>query len=192
APATQLTTTPQPATTQPTAAAPIPAAVVVLKGVVDEYSQETLLKRIDQAKANGVKTVILQLDTPGGLVLAAQQITGYLREQHDIHTVAFVNHKALSAGIMIGLSCDELVMAPGAMIGDCAPIMMTDDGTLQTLGETERAKMESPILADFYASSLRNGYDPLLTQSMVSMKRVVRYLQSPDGKTRKFVDDKDA
>ena len=52
--------------------------------------------------------------------------------------------------------------------------------------------MESPILADFYASSLRNGYDPLLTQSMVSMKRVVRYLQSPDGKVKKFVDDKDA
>src|SRR2546429_9676538 len=92
-----------PAATQSATTQPAPAAVVMLKGVVDEYSQETLLKRIDQAKANGVKTVILQLDTPGGLVLAAQQITGYLREQHDIHTVAFVNHKALSAGIMIGL-----------------------------------------------------------------------------------------
>jgi len=38
----------------------------------------------------------------------AQQITGYLRSQSSIHTVAFVDHKAYSAGIMIGLACDEL------------------------------------------------------------------------------------
>src|SRR3954467_1965836 len=81
--------------TQPTADTPAPAtrpalaAVVVLKGVVDEYSQETLIQRFEQAKAAGAKTIILKLDTPGGLVLAAQQITTYLREQKDIHTVAF-------------------------------------------------------------------------------------------------------
>src|SRR5215204_941686 len=89
------TTTSAPAATQPT-----PAAVVLLKGVVDEYSQETLIQRIEKAKAEGAKTVILQLNTPGGLVSAAEAITSYLREQHGIRTVAFVDHKALSAGIM--------------------------------------------------------------------------------------------
>ena len=185
----QSTTAPAPALASPATTQSTPAAVVVLKGRIDEYSQETLLKRIDQAKAAGAKTIILELDTPGGLVLAAQQITGYLREQKEIHTVAFVNHRALSAGIMIGLSCDELVMSPGSFIGDCAPIMMSDDDKLQTVGATERAKMESPILADFYASSVRNGYDPLLTASMVTMNRVVRYLQSPDGTQKRFVDE---
>ena len=176
------------ATTQPAVA----AAVVVLKGVVDEYSQETLIDRFEKVKAAGAKTVVLKLDTPGGLVLAAQQITSYLRSQDTIHTVAFVDHKAYSAGIMIGLACDELVMAPGSYIGDCAPIMMSDDGKLESMGETERAKMESPILADFYTSSIRNHYDPLLTQSMVSMKRVVRFLQNSDGTQKRFVDDRDA
>jgi membrane-bound serine protease (ClpP class) len=187
-----LAQTTAPATAPAAATQPVPAAVVVLKGVVDEYSQETLLQRFEQAKAQGAKTVILQLNTPGGLVSAAESITSYLREQHTIHTVAFVDHKALSAGIMIGLSCDELVMAPSSLIGDCAPIMMTSSGELQSLGAAERAKAESPILADFYASSVRNGYDPLLTQSMVTMGRVVRYLQNPDGTAKKFVDEKDA
>ena len=188
APTTTPTSAPAAAaTTQPTR-----AAVVLLKGVIDEYSQEMLIQRIERAKAEGAKTVILQLNTPGGLVSAAEAITSYLREQHTIRTVAFVDHKALSAGIMIGLSCDELVMAPSSLIGDCAPIMMTSSGDLQSLGAAERAKAESPILADFYASSIRNGYDPLLTQSMVTMGRVVRYLQNADGTAKRFVDDKDA
>src|SRR4051794_15971242 len=67
------TTTP---TTNPTVAAtkPVaqnPAAVVVLKGVVDEYTRDTFLKRCNEAKANGAKTLIVVLNTPGGLVMAA-------------------------------------------------------------------------------------------------------------------------
>src|ERR1043165_7886821 len=86
-----------------------PAAVVVLKGVVDEYSEQALIGRFEKAKADGARTVILKLDTPGGRVRAPKQLPGSLRSQNPIHTVAFVDHKAYSAGIMIGLACDELV-----------------------------------------------------------------------------------
>lgn len=165
------------------------AAVVVLRGVIDEYSQETLIQRIEQAKAAGAKTIILQLHTPGGLVSAAQEITHYLREQNaGIHTVAFIDGHAYSAGTMIAIACDEIVMAPGSFMGDCAPIVMTDEGDLHTLGATERAKAESPVLADFYLSSTRNGYDPLLTSSMVSMNRTVHFIANAEGKKR-FVED---
>ena len=174
----------------PAPMAPTPAAVVVLKGEVDNYSSAALLKHCEQAKADGAKTIILVLNTPGGLVSAAMDITHYLRSQTKVHTIAFVDNMAYSAGIMIGLSCDELVMSPQSHIGDCAPIMLTDNGGLQSVGETERAKMESPILAEFRESSVRNGYDPLLTSSMVSMRVVVHYIESPTGE-KKFVDDKD-
>ncbi len=167
-----------------------PTAVVVLKGEVDDYSRDALIKHCEQAKADGAKTIILVLNTPGGLVSAAMDITHYLRSQTTVHTIAFVDNMAYSAGIMIGLSCDELVMTPQSHIGDCAPIMLTSDGGLQSVGDTERAKMESPILAEFRESSARNGYDPLLTSSMVSLRVVVHYIQSPTGE-KKFVDDKD-
>jgi membrane-bound serine protease (ClpP class) len=156
--------------------------------VVDDYSRDMLFKRFNAARAAGAKTIILALDTPGGLVTAALDISRFLRSQNDVHTVAFVNGKALSAGIMIGLAADELVMAPASLIGDSAPIAMRGDGQLHSLGETERAKIESPILADFYASAVRNGYDPLLTAAMVAVGRVVHYVQSPDGQQRRFVD----
>jgi membrane-bound serine protease (ClpP class) len=167
-----------------------PAAVVQLHGEIDEYSRDALMRRFDQAKAAGARTIILEEDTPGGLVTASLDIARFLRGQDEIHTVAFVNGKALSGGIMVGLACDELVMAPGSLIGDSAPIALSKNGGLETLGQTERAKAESPVLADFYASSIRNGYDPLLTSAMVSLGRVVHFVQSPDGKARRFVDDK--
>src|SRR5215469_8187997 len=64
------------------------AVVVVLKADIDEYSQETLIRRMEQAKAAGAKTIILQLKTRGGLVTVAQEITRYLRNQTDVHVIA--------------------------------------------------------------------------------------------------------
>src|SRR4051812_23424740 len=65
------------ATTQPALTGP--AAVVVLKGEVDDYSRDAVIKRFNQAKASGAKTIILVLNTPGGLVMAAMDITHFLR-----------------------------------------------------------------------------------------------------------------
>jgi membrane-bound serine protease (ClpP class) len=179
----------QPADPPATANAPVPAAIVKLEGQIDNYNRDNFTKRFNQAKATGVKTIIVDLDTYGGLVTAGLDISRFLKSQSDIHTIAFVgsNSKAISAGAMIALACDEIVMAPGALLGDCAPIAMRSDGGVETLGDTERAKSESPILADFRDSAQRNGYDPLLVSSMVSVKITVHWVQGPDG-TRRFVD----
>src|SRR5205085_10320993 len=107
-----------------------------------------------------------------------------------LHTVAFIQDKAYSAGAMIALACDEIVMEPGSVIGDCAPIVYRSDGSLESLAPAERAKAESPILADFRDSAQRNGYDPLLAEAMVSVDRVVHYVQSSDGQ-RRLVNDSD-
>ena len=57
----------------------------------------------------------------GGLVSAGLEISHFLKSQRDVHTIAFVGAKAISAGAMIAIACDEIVMAPSAQIGDCAP-----------------------------------------------------------------------
>lgn len=142
------------------------AAIITLRGTIDDYNRDALIRRFESVKERGVGTVILEIDTYGGLVTAGLDISRYLKQQ-DIHTIAFVKNKAISAGAMIALACDEIVMEPGSQIGDCAPIVYSQDGTLQTLGTAERAKAESPILADFRDSARRNGYDPALIETMV-------------------------
>jgi len=91
---------------------------------------------------------------------------------------------------MIAMACDEIVMSHSASLGDCAPISIRDDGTMETMGQTEREKHESPILSDFRNSAGRNHHDPLLAQAMVSLPIIVHWVQSPDG-ARRFVDERE-
>lgn len=177
----------KPATTTPSSAAPTPTVVIQLSGTVDDFNRDALKKRFADARELGATTVILDVDTYGGAVSSALDISRFIKQQKDLRTIAFVGEKAISAGIMIAMSADELVMAPGAMIGDSAPIAVHPRGGLQPLPAAERAKLESPILADFYDSALRNGYDPLLAEAMVSVGKSVYWVQGPTGE-RKFVD----
>jgi membrane-bound serine protease (ClpP class) len=192
--ATQVTASPS---TQPSSAAAPPAAlagpaaVVGLSGEIDDYNRDSFFKRFDQAKADGAKTIIVELHTWGGLVTAGLDISSFLKRQSDVHTIAFVNHNAISAGAMIAMACDEIVMTPGGMIGDCAPIARKSDGSLETLPTAERAKLQSPIAADFYDSALRNHHDPLLAEAMVVTEVVVYWVENPDTHERRFVDQKD-
>ena len=162
-----------------------PAAVIVLHGQINAYSQGTFVRHVNLARQLGAKVIIIDLDTYGGVVTSALELSHFIKQQVDLRVIAYVNSKAYSAGAMIALACNEIVMAPVAALGDCAPIAIGLAG-LQPLPPTERAKQESPILADFQDSALRNGYDPLLVQSMVAINRVVHWVQK-DGQ-RRFVD----
>ena len=62
----------------------------------------------------------LILHTPGGLVLAAEQIAKALVERKGKVTV-FVPHYAMSGGTLIALTADEVVMDPNAVLGPVDP-----------------------------------------------------------------------
>ena len=174
----------------PPAPAPDKAAVIFLTGEVNDYTRDDLFKRFAQARQLGAKVIILRIDTYGGTVPAGMDISRFLRDQTDVHTIAYIKNKAISAGAMIAVAADEIVMSPGSQLGDCAPIIFDPNGQLQQLGYGERAKEESPVLADFAASARRNGYDPLVAEAMVRVQTVVHILVNDKGDKR-YVDDKD-
>ena len=62
----------------------------------------------------------LVVHTPGGLVLAAEQIAEALIRHRGKVTV-FVPHYALSGGTLIALAADEIVMDPNAVLGPVDP-----------------------------------------------------------------------
>jgi membrane-bound serine protease (ClpP class) len=163
-------------------------AVVRLEGQVDDYNRDRLFQHFDRARAAGATTIILEIDTYGGLVTSGLDISRYLKNQTDLHVIAFVNSKAISAGAMIAMACDEIVMTPSGTLGDCAPIQVSETQGVVPMGATERQKSESPILADFKESARRNGHDPLLACAMVSLPYSVHWVTDADGH-RKFVDD---
>src|SRR2546426_2305653 len=62
----------------------------------------------------------LILHTPGGLVLAAEQIAKALVE-HKGKVTVFVPHYAMSGGTLIALTADEIVVDPNAVLGPVDP-----------------------------------------------------------------------
>ncbi len=170
-------------------AEPVRAAVVALHGEINEFNQNAFVRHFNQARAAGAKVIIVDLDTYGGLVRSGLELSHFLKSQDDVRTIAYINNKAISAGAMIALACDEIVMAPIATFGDLRPIAIGSGGTLQPLPDAERAKSESPILSDFAESARMHGYNENLVLSMVSVKRTVYWVQKPDSAERRFVDE---
>ena len=66
------------------------------------------------------QAIDLILHTPGGLVLASEQIARALVE-HKGKVTVFVPHYAMSGGTMIALAADEIVMDPNAVLGPVDP-----------------------------------------------------------------------
>ena len=62
----------------------------------------------------------LILHTPGGLVLAAEQIA-FALQRHPAKVTVFVPHYAMSGGTLIALAADEIVMSENAVLGPVDP-----------------------------------------------------------------------
>lgn len=62
----------------------------------------------------------LILHTPGGLVLAAEQVANALIA-HKGKVTVFIPHYAMSGGTLLALAADEVVLAPHAVLGPLDP-----------------------------------------------------------------------
>src|SRR5260221_13667746 len=81
-------------------------------------ASEAILRAIRLTPAEQPIDVILH--TPGGLVLAAEQIAKALVD-HKGKVTVFVPHYAMSGGTLIALAADEIVMDANAVLGPVDP-----------------------------------------------------------------------
>jgi len=91
---------------------------VPVSNFIDIEDSEEILRAI-RATPND-QPIDLILHTPGGLVLAAEQIARALVEHKGKITV-FVPHYAMSGGTLIALAADEIVMDSNAVLGPVDP-----------------------------------------------------------------------
>jgi ClpP class serine protease len=85
---------------------------------IDIQDSEKVLRAI---KLTGPNVPIdMVLHTPGGLVLASEQIANALA-RHPARVTVFVPHYAMSGGTMIALAADEIVMDENAVLGPIDP-----------------------------------------------------------------------
>jgi ClpP class serine protease len=85
---------------------------------IDIDDSEQLLRAIQLTDSR--MPIDLILHTPGGLVLASEQIAHALRK-HQAKVTVFVPHYAMSGGTLIALAADEIVMSENAVLGPVDP-----------------------------------------------------------------------
>ena len=91
---------------------------VPVSSYIDIEDSEAVLRAIRLTPAE--QPIDLILHTPGGLVLAAEQIATALSE-HKGKVTVFVPHYAMSGGTLIALAASEIVMDPNAVLGPVDP-----------------------------------------------------------------------
>jgi membrane-bound serine protease (ClpP class) len=89
---------------------------VPLENEVERGLYEFLNRSFGEAKEAGADTIILEINTPGGFVDAAGRIAK-LMDETELHTIAYINRDALSAGAFLALHADEIYMDPNGRIG---------------------------------------------------------------------------
>jgi membrane-bound serine protease (ClpP class) len=163
-------------------------AIIPIKNEISDVTAESLKRRIEFARERGAQVLVFEIDTPGGMVTSALEICSLIKNLTDIKTIAWVNTEAYSAGSMIAMACDEIVMTPSSTIGDCGVILGGPTGP-QEVPEQLRAKAESPVIEEFRDSAARNGYDPLLCESLVVKERVVYWIEHRETGERRFIEE---
>ncbi len=143
------------------------AAVIVCEGMIDNGLYQSIRRRTEEALKQGVTYLIYQIETYGGRVDSADSIAKYfiLEVADQAQTVAYVTTEAISAGALISVSCNDILMKENTTIGDCAPIVMGDK-----LEGTEREKAESFIRAAFQRAAEANKYPAALLKAMVTVQ----------------------
>ena len=86
---------------------------------VDEKAERWFIRSLNRSRSDDVNMVVVTIDesvgNPAGCLAIAQQLAELRKD--DIQTVAFVQGKALGAVGIIALTCDHLIMSPGATLG---------------------------------------------------------------------------
>jgi membrane-bound serine protease (ClpP class) len=103
---------------------------------------------ISEAEENRADAIVFKVNTFGGRVDAATQIKDAILNT-SIPTIAFINNRAISAGALIAISCNNIAIAPGGSIGAATVV----DQTGQKVGE----KYQSYMRSEMRATAERNG-----------------------------------
>ncbi len=128
------------------AAAPVAqVGLIKIDGAIGPATASYISRAIDMAAAQNDECLIIQLDTPGGLVDSAAQIVQAFYDS-KVPIVVFVAPapaRAGSAGVFITMAADIAAMAPHTRIGAAHPVELGAGGGVEKTDDVMKQKMEN-------------------------------------------------
>lgn len=131
---------------------------------IDKSSQRLVVLGLEKAAEAGADYVMIDIDTYGGAVDAADSIrSAVLRYEKPV--VAYVNMQAASAGALISIACDSIYMKSGSSIGAATVVDQS--------GNVMPDKYQSFMRGMMRSTAQANGRDPHIAESMTDTANVL-------------------
>jgi membrane-bound serine protease (ClpP class) len=121
------------------------AWIIPIKGDIEPSLSVFVRREVNKAVSEGADFIVFEIDTFGGRVDSALQITSVIMSINDARTVAWIANSdesmgvSWSAGALIALSCEDIYMASGTSMGAAAPVQMSPGGAIPTEEKTVSA-----------------------------------------------------
>ncbi len=159
---------------------------IPIEGEMSDATTALIRRGAQETRAQKMDVVLLDIHTPGGSLMATQLMCSEMTKLSDsgVLTIAYVRHSAWSAGALLALSCEFIVMHGSGSIGSAKPFLMGQGQSSESMDE----KLNSAVRADFRAIAQRMGHSPTLAMAMVDQALQV-YEVTVDGRKRYLTAD---
>ncbi|UCF40811.1 MAG: ATP-dependent Clp protease proteolytic subunit, partial [Gemmatimonadota bacterium] len=131
------------------AAQPVPASAqqvlvyrIPVTGTIELGLAPYVERAIEEAHTAGAAVIVLDIDTPGGRIDAAQQIVKAVTGS-ELPIYALVNTHAWSAGAIIALAADSIYMTPASSIGAATPVTGGGEKAPEKIVSAMRSEMRA-------------------------------------------------
>ena len=139
---------------------------ITIDGIINPIATEYILESIEKAEKVGAELLIIEMDTPGGLMVSMHDIVkGILGA--DVPVAVYVSpsgSRAGSAGVFITIAAHIAAMAPGTNIGSAHPVNM---GGAQDTSQVMAEKIVNDAVAHIRSVAEKRGRNAVWAESAI-------------------------
>ncbi len=140
---------------------------VPIQGTIDLGLPPFIERVVEQAATDQPDAIVFDIDTFGGRIDGATRIKDAIMSA-DVPTVAFINRRAISAGALISLSCEKIIMTKGATIGAATAVDLE--------GKKASEKVISFMREEMSATAEARGRPHRIAAGMVDEELEIEYI----------------
>lgn len=164
------------------------ALVMTADGPIMPPMYEYIKRGVETAERRNAEVLIIQLNTPGGLISTMKSIVAIIRAS-DVPVIVYVSPRgawAGSAGALVTMSGHASAMAPETVIGFASPV----GGSGEDLGETMKAKEMEALTSLARTLTERRGAEAVkLAEAMIVEAKAVTNQEALEAGFIDFVVD---
>jgi multiple sugar transport system permease protein len=139
--------------------------VIALRQEVTLPVAEAFETQVQPCLKPGPTLLVLDMDVPGGDPEAALRISHLLKtDLANVHKVCCVRTRAMAAGVIIALACNDIILTTDATLGRCEPLTHCP-----ALGKLTRPQdVQAALRNEFLESARLDGFSAALVAAMIA------------------------